>query len=68
MYLSAVEDAFGGDVDYAMLQKIYGGGPTDSEHRYSPATCLGSEKRAIQGNPNPHHVSTSYVERCASPW
>ncbi len=63
MYLQAVEDAFGGDVDYAMLQKIYGGGPTDSEHRYSPATCLGSEKRTIQGTPNPHHVSTSYVER-----
>lgn len=63
MYLQAVEEAFGGDVDYAMLQKIYGGGPTDAEHRYSPAVCIGSEKRAIQGTPNPHHVSTSYVER-----
>ena len=63
MYLSAVEDAFGGEVDYAMLQKIYGGGPTDEEHRYSPATCIGSEKRCIQGAPNPYHVSTSYVER-----
>jgi IS1 family transposase len=63
MYLSAIEAGFGGEVDYAMLQKIYGGGPTDAEHRYSPAVCLGTEKHAIQGNPDPKHVSTSYVER-----
>jgi len=63
MYLSAVEDAFGGDVDYAMLQKIYGGASTDAEHRYSPAECIGCEKRAIQGKPDERHVSTSYVER-----
>ncbi len=63
MYLQAVEAGFGGDVDYAMLQKIYGGGPTDAEHRYSPAVCIGAEKHAIQGSPDPKHVSTSYVER-----
>lgn len=63
IYLSAVEEAFGGEVDYAMLDKIYGGGPTDAEHRYSPAVCIGSEKRCIQGSPDPKHVSTSYVER-----
>jgi len=63
MYLEAVEAGFGGEVDYAMLQKIYGGGPTDAEHRYSPAVCIGSEKHAIQGTPDPKHVSTSYVER-----
>jgi IS1 family transposase len=63
MYLSAVEDAFGGAVDYAMLQKIYGGGPTDAEHRYSPAVCIGTERQVIQGNPDRCHVSTSYVER-----
>lgn len=45
-----------------MLQKIYGPAP-DGEHRYSPAECLGCVKGAVQGNPDPHHVSTSYVER-----
>jgi IS1 family transposase len=62
-YISAVEDAFGGDVDYAMLQKVYGPAPDGPERRYSPAECLGAEKRCITGNPNPWHVSTSYVER-----
>lgn len=62
MYLSAVEDAFAGGVDYAMLQKIYG--PSgDTEHRYSPAECIGTEKRCISGDPDPKHVSTSYIER-----
>lgn len=63
MYLEAVEAGFGGDVDYAMLQKIYGGGATDGQHRYSPAECLGTEKHAIVGNPDKKLVSTSYVER-----
>lgn len=63
MYANAVLDAFGGAVDYAQLQKIYGGGPTDEQHRYSPAKCLGTERRRIVGDPNPSHVSTSYVER-----
>ena len=62
MYLQAVEDGFGADVDYAMLQKIYGAAP-DGERRYSPAECLGAEKHAITGKPDPFHVSTSYVER-----
>ncbi|HEX6903353.1 MAG TPA: IS1 family transposase [Thermoanaerobaculia bacterium] len=63
MYLQAVEDAFAGDVDYAMLQKIYGAEPTGPETRYSPAQCIGAEKRCITGNPDSRHVSTSYVER-----
>jgi len=62
MYLSAVEDAFGGEIDYAMLNKIYAA-PRETETRYSPAECIGTEKRCIQGNPDPKHVSTSYVER-----
>ncbi|HBL27604.1 MAG TPA: IS1 family transposase [Acidobacteria bacterium] len=62
-YISAVEDAFGGDVDYATLQKIYGTTTEGGERRYSPAECLGAEKRCIVGNPNPHHIATSYVER-----
>ena len=46
-----------------MLQKLYGGGPTDEEHRYSPAKCIGAERHAVTGNPDREHVSTSYVER-----
>jgi IS1 family transposase len=61
-YLAAVEDAFGIDIDYAMLQKIYGSAP-ETERRYSPAVCLGAIARPIIGNPNPKHISTSYVER-----
>ena len=62
-YISAVEDAFGGEVDYAQLQKIYGAAPSGPETRYSPAECIGAEKRCIQGSPDERHVSTSYVER-----
>lgn len=62
MYLEAVEGAFGSEVDYAMLVKIYGTEP-EGEVRYSPAKCLAAEKHLIQGNPDPAHISTSYVER-----
>ena len=63
-YLEAVEGAFGGDVDYAMLVKMYGGeGGVSSEKRYSPAQRTGIRKRRIEGSPDPAHVSTSYVER-----
>jgi len=61
-YLVAVDAVFGEDVDYAMLQKIYGAEP-GGEKRYSPAKCIGAQKREITGNPDPNHVSTSYVER-----
>ena len=62
VYLAAMEDAFGRDVDYAMLQKLYGAAP-ESEIRYSPAKCIGCRREAITGNPDQDHVSTSYVER-----
>jgi len=62
MYLEAVEGAFGRNVDYAMLVKIYGQEP-ESERRYSPAKCLGADKRIVQGNPDTLKISTSYVER-----
>jgi IS1 family transposase len=62
MYLDAVEDAFGASVDYAMIQKIYASDPKD-ERRYSPAVCIGCKKLRVQGDPDPKHVSTSYVER-----
>jgi IS1 family transposase len=61
-YLVAVEEAFGGDIDYAVLRKIYGADP-GSETRYSPAVCLGTKVEEITGQPNPKHISTSYVER-----
>ena len=61
-YLEAVEEAFGADVDYAQLQKIYGA-PAENETRYSPATCIGCEMKTVSGDPDPKHVSTSYVER-----
>jgi IS1 family transposase len=61
-YLEAVEGAFGMDIDYAVLQKIYGA-DDNAEKRYSPAVCLGSKQEIITGNPNLRHISTSYVER-----
>lgn len=61
-YLRAVEEAFGMDVDYAMLVKIYGKGP-EVPGRYSPAECIGAKPMPIMGDPDPKHISTSYVER-----
>lgn len=61
-YLEAVEDAFGADVDYAMLVKLYGDTPAGAG-RYSPAACTGAIKTRIEGRPADKHVSTSYVER-----
>ncbi|RVD55783.1 DDE domain-containing protein [Mesorhizobium sp. M2D.F.Ca.ET.185.01.1.1] len=62
-YLEAVEGAFGGDVDYAMLVKIYGTSPDSTKGRYSPAECTGARKETIEGNPDLKHVSTSFAER-----
>ncbi len=63
-YLEAVEGAFGADIDYAMLIKLYGSeGGKSPEKRYSPATCEGIRKTRIQGSPQEAKISTSYVER-----
>ena len=62
-YLDAVEGAFGGDIDYAMLVKLYGGTHNSPETRYSPAECIGARKERIEGNPDMSNVSTSHVER-----
>lgn len=62
-YLGAVEEAFGDEIDYAMLVKLYGEAPESMKGRYSPADCIGTRKTAITGNPDRDHVSTSYVER-----
>lgn len=61
-YLEAVEDAFGGDIDYAQLVKVYGA-ERPGEARYSPAVCLAANPHPVCGNPDMSHVSTSYVER-----
>ena len=62
-YLDAVEGAFGADVDYAQLVKMYGASPESAKGRYSPAECTGIIKTEIEGSPDPKHISTSYVER-----
>jgi IS1 family transposase len=65
LYLFAVQAAFHGDIDYAILMKKYGGTVNENtaERRYSPAQCVGCEKKPKIGNPNPKHISTSLVER-----
>ena len=62
-YLSAVEDAFGTDIDYAQLVKLYGAAPEGPETRYSLAACKGARKEIVQGSPDMAHVSISYTER-----
>jgi len=63
VYAEAVEDAFGSEIDYAMLVKIYGASNDNPESRYSPATCIGCRTGVLAGNPNPDYISTSFVER-----
>jgi IS1 family transposase len=62
VYLDAVESAFGFNVDYSMLVKMYGDDPKP-DTRYSPGECIGCQRVGITGNPNPRHISTSHVER-----
>jgi IS1 family transposase len=62
-YLEAVEGAFGADIDYAMLVKVYGVSSESAKGRYSPAECTGARKERIEGHPDPKHVSTSFSER-----
>ena len=62
LYLWAVEDAFGSDIDYAMLVKHYGNAP-EGQRRYSPAVCTGASRMQVSGNPDKAYISTSYVER-----
>lgn len=62
-YLTSVEHAFGSEIDYAMLDKIYNAPPRDGQARYSPADCCGARKLKVKGNPDMKQVSTSYVER-----
>jgi IS1 family transposase len=63
VYLDAVESAFGGNIDYAMLVKIYESTPTEEQRKYSPVQCTGAEIKCVSGNPNKAYVSTSFIER-----
>jgi IS1 family transposase len=63
VYLTAVEEAFGSEIDYGMIVKIYGHTQDEATKRYSPAECIGCEKEVIQGAPDMNLVSTSYIER-----
>jgi IS1 family transposase len=63
VYLDAVERAFGSEIDYAMLVKLYGNDRTESEARYSPAECIGAMSTPTIGKPDARHISTSFVER-----
>jgi hypothetical protein len=62
VYLNLVEEVFGNSIDYAQLHKVYGASD-EPEVPYSPATCIGCDMKTVIGNPDPAHVSTSYVER-----
>jgi hypothetical protein len=69
MYLEAIEHAFGSEIDFAQLVKLYGQEPVGSEKRYSPSECIGAEKHIVQGNPDVkaglyelHRTSESYHE------
>ena len=62
-YIKAVQGAFGNDIDYAMLVKVYGQSDPEGARRYSPAQCVGCERQRIIGGPDPRYISTSYVER-----
>jgi IS1 family transposase len=62
-YPDAIEAAFGSEVDYAQMHKIYGAPSDEEQRRYSPATCIGCDMKTVVGNPDPDHVSTSFVER-----
>ena len=61
-YLEAVEGAFGAEIDFAQLIKLYGNDPQPQEVRYSPAICLAVQATTIQGRPEMKHISTSFAE------
>jgi IS1 family transposase len=61
-YVNVIEDAFGADVDFAQLHKVYRA-PQENETRYSPAKCIGCSSKDVIGKPDPKHISTSFVER-----
>lgn len=63
VYLTAIEEAFGADIDFGMIVKVYGHTQDEATRRYSPAECIGCEKEVISGSPDVNLISTSYIER-----
>jgi len=63
IYLDAIMDAFENDIDYSILHKVYGRDVPEGAARYSPAQCVGCQKKTIIGSPDPKHISTSFVKR-----
>src|ERR1700682_1671593 len=63
VYLNAVINTFANEIDYAQLVKVYGSPNTDEQRRYSPASFVAAEKIRVLGNPDPRHISTSFIER-----
>ncbi len=61
-YIGAVTAAFGINLDYAMLKKVYYGDGSGREG-YSPSKLKGTETSVITGNPDTGKISTSFVER-----
>jgi IS1 family transposase len=62
-YLQAIQDNFGVGIDYAQLVKLYGNPSPEEMQRYSPGKCLGTKSKAVIGQPDEDHVSTSFAER-----
>lgn len=62
LYFHAISESFGNDIDYGIVNKVYGTA-MDNDTRYSPARCIGCEKKVKKGDPDPKHISTSYIER-----
>lgn len=62
-YLKAVDNAFQGEIDYAMLRKVYGSDPNSEKGKYAPPVCLYAKQEPVTGCPDPAHINTSYVER-----
>lgn len=62
-YLNAITGAFGNDIDYATITKLYRNPPEGDERRYSPGECCGVKKDDVKGYPDAKHISTSYIER-----
>jgi hypothetical protein len=60
LYLAAVDNAFGTEIDYAQLHKVFS---SEGTGRYSPPVCIACESKIVSGDPDPKHINTSYVER-----
>jgi IS1 family transposase len=65
VYIDAIDQAFGSEVDYGMIIKNYGHdtGEHHQERRYSAPEIVFAERQTIMGRPDMDMISTSYIER-----